>query len=103
MAGAYRHPLAIEDGADIIIGPLFGPAVSAAGQVARQAGIPIIAFTTDTTVAGDDPYCCPGHWGTVTYDWDGRAFVVGTASEVPGTLPAGRGPPGDGRCSVGWR
>jgi branched-chain amino acid transport system substrate-binding protein len=35
---------------------LFGPAVSAAGQVARQAGIPIIAFTTDTTVAGDGVY-----------------------------------------------
>ncbi|WP_304074338.1 penicillin-binding protein activator [Maricaulis maris] len=47
---------AVEDGADIIIGPLFGPAVSAAGQVARQAGIPIIAFTTDTTVAGDGVY-----------------------------------------------
>ncbi|MGY2127443.1 hypothetical protein [Blastococcus sp. SYSU DS0617] len=40
------------------------------------------------TVAGDDPYCCPGHWGTVTYTWDGDAFVVGTASEVPGTEPA---------------
>jgi ABC-type branched-subunit amino acid transport system substrate-binding protein len=47
---------AVEDGADIIIGPLFGPAVTAASQVARQAGIPIIAFTTDTTVAGDGVY-----------------------------------------------
>ncbi|OLF75483.1 hypothetical protein AWH62_06610 [Maricaulis sp. W15] len=47
---------AVEDGADIIIGPLFGPAVSAAGQVARQAGIPVIAFTTDATVAGNGVY-----------------------------------------------
>lgn len=43
------------------------------------------------TVAGADPYCCPGHWGTVTYAWDGDAFVVETASEVPGTAPAGAG------------
>ncbi|MBJ7452952.1 MAG: hypothetical protein JHC71_12850 [Blastococcus sp.] len=40
------------------------------------------------TVAGDDPYCCPGHWGTVTYAWDGAAFVVRSRSEVPGTQPA---------------
>ncbi|MDT0278309.1 hypothetical protein [Blastococcus goldschmidtiae] len=40
------------------------------------------------TVAGDDPYCCPGHWGTVTYAWDGDAFAVRTASEAPGTTPA---------------
>jgi hypothetical protein len=39
------------------------------------------------TVAGDDPYCCPGHWGTVTYAWDGAAFVVRSSSEVPGTQP----------------
>jgi hypothetical protein len=39
------------------------------------------------TVAGDDPYCCPGHWGTVTYAWDGASFVVHSRSEVPGTQP----------------
>ncbi len=48
------------------------------------------------TVAGDDPYCCPGHWGSVTYAWDGRSFVVETASEVPGTRPAGGAPLADG-------
>ena len=47
---------AAEDGADLIIGPLFGTSVAAAGDVARQAGIPVIAFTTDTTVAGDGIY-----------------------------------------------
>ncbi len=47
---------AVEDGADIIVGPLFGPAVEAAGQVARQADVPVIAFTTDTAVAGDGVY-----------------------------------------------
>ena len=44
------------DGADMIIGPLFGPAVSGAASIARQANIPVIAFTTDTTVAGDGVY-----------------------------------------------
>ena len=47
---------AVEDGADIIIGPLFGPAVRAAGDVARSNDIPMIAFTTDTTTAGDGVY-----------------------------------------------
>jgi len=47
---------AAEDGADLIIGPLFGTSVAAASDVARQAGIPVIAFTTDTTVAGDGVY-----------------------------------------------
>jgi hypothetical protein len=40
------------------------------------------------TVAGDDPYCCPGHWGTVTYAWNDVAFVVRSRSEVPGTRRA---------------
>jgi hypothetical protein len=48
------------------------------------------------TVAGDDPYCCPGHWGTVTYAWDGDAFAVRSRSEVPGTRPAGPGRLADG-------
>lgn len=39
------------------------------------------------TIAGDDPYCCPGHWGTVTYEWTGSRFAVGSRNEVPGTLP----------------
>ena len=48
------------------------------------------------SVAGDDPYCCPGHWGTVTYAWDGAAFVVRSRSEVPGTQPATGGDLADG-------
>ena len=44
------------------------------------------------TVAGDDPYCCPGHWGTVTYAWDGAAFVVRSRSEVPGSSTSSRVP-----------
>lgn len=48
------------------------------------------------TVAGDDPYCCPGHWGTVTYAWDGDAFVVTSRSEVPGVQPVASARPADG-------
>ena len=40
------------------------------------------------TVAGEDPFCCPGHRGTVTYAWDGARFVVATRSEVPDPSPA---------------
>lgn len=42
---------AIAEGAEIIVGPLFAQSVSAVGQVARQRGIPVIAFSTDASVA----------------------------------------------------
>ncbi len=48
------------------------------------------------TVAGEDPYCCPGHWGTVTYAWDGAEFAVRSRAEVPGTRPAARAALADG-------
>jgi branched-chain amino acid transport system substrate-binding protein len=47
---------AIADGADIIIGPLFAHSVSAAGQVAREADVPVVAFSTDLTISGDGVY-----------------------------------------------
>ncbi len=42
---------ALGEGAELIMGPLFAPAVQAAGAVARQAGKPVIAFSTDESVA----------------------------------------------------
>ena len=42
---------AIAEGAEIIIGPLFAEAVSAVGSVARTRGIPMMAFSTDVSVA----------------------------------------------------
>jgi ABC-type branched-subunit amino acid transport system substrate-binding protein len=42
---------AINEGAEIIIGPLFAQAVAATGQVARARNIPVIAFSTDASVA----------------------------------------------------
>jgi ABC-type branched-subunit amino acid transport system substrate-binding protein len=42
---------ALAEGAQLIVGPLFAGSVQAAGQVARQSGKPIIAFSTDASVA----------------------------------------------------
>ncbi|MBV9262254.1 MAG: penicillin-binding protein activator [Pseudolabrys sp.] len=42
---------ALQEGAQIIVGPLFAPAVSAVGQTARPRGVPVIAFSTDANVA----------------------------------------------------
>ena len=42
---------ALAEGAEIIIGPLFAQSVSAVGAVARGRNIPVIAFSTDASVA----------------------------------------------------
>lgn len=47
---------AIDEGAEIILGPLFAHSVGAAAQLTRQRGVPIIAFSTDTNVAASGVY-----------------------------------------------
>lgn len=47
---------AINEGAEIIIGPLFAEAVAGAASVARPAGIPVVAFSNDRKVAGNGVY-----------------------------------------------
>jgi ABC-type branched-subunit amino acid transport system substrate-binding protein len=47
---------ALNEGAQIIIGPLFAQSVSAAGQLARPRGVPVIAFSTDANVAARGVY-----------------------------------------------
>ena len=47
---------AISEGAEIIIGPLFAQSVSAVGQAARARNIPVIAFSTDASVASRGIY-----------------------------------------------
>ena len=42
---------ALDEGAAIILGPLFAQSVSAVGQVARARNVPVIAFSTDASVA----------------------------------------------------
>ncbi len=47
---------ALDEGAEIIVGPLFAQSVSAVGSVARTRNIPVIAFSTDSSVAARGVY-----------------------------------------------
>ena len=47
---------ALADGAEIIIGPLFAHSVGVVGGAARQRGVPVIAFSTDASVASRGVY-----------------------------------------------
>lgn len=47
---------AIAEGASVIIGPLLASSVQATGSIARTAGRPVIAFSTDIGVAGRGVY-----------------------------------------------
>ena len=42
---------ALDEGAEIIIGPIFAHSVSPVGQIARSRNVPVIAFSTDANVA----------------------------------------------------
>jgi len=48
--------LAIGDGARLIIGPLLSTSVRAMSDLARAADVPVVAFSSDRTVAGPDVY-----------------------------------------------
>ncbi|MGH6677231.1 MAG: penicillin-binding protein activator, partial [Xanthobacteraceae bacterium] len=47
---------AINQGATIILGPLFAQSVSSVGQVTRARNIPVMAFSTDANVAAPGVY-----------------------------------------------
>ncbi|MGL4811198.1 MAG: penicillin-binding protein activator [Beijerinckiaceae bacterium] len=47
---------ALGEGAEILLGPLFAPAVAAAGQVAKAANRPMIAFSSDSNAASRGVY-----------------------------------------------
>ncbi len=46
----------LDEGAEIILGPLFAQSVTFVGQVARARNVPVIAFSTDTNVAASGVY-----------------------------------------------
>jgi len=46
----------IDEGAEIVLGPVFAGGVKEAGRVARGAGKPVIAFSTDSSAAGAGNY-----------------------------------------------
>ena len=47
---------AIKSGADVILGPVLSRSVKGASREARRDGTPVIAFSTDQTVAGNGTY-----------------------------------------------
>ena len=53
---AQAAQAAIGAGAELIVGPLFSPSVREVGSVAKAAGSPVIAFSTDTSVAARGVY-----------------------------------------------
>jgi len=53
-AGAARQ--AISEGAELIIGPIFSAEVGGVGPVARAANVPVIAFSSDPSVAAPGVY-----------------------------------------------
>jgi len=47
---------ALNEGAEIILGPLFAQSVTVVGQIARARNVPVIAFSTDANVASPGVY-----------------------------------------------
>jgi ABC-type branched-subunit amino acid transport system substrate-binding protein len=46
----------LNQGAEVLVGPLFSASVKAVAPLARDRGVPVIAFSTDREVAGDGIY-----------------------------------------------
>jgi len=46
----------LNDGAEVIIGPLFSQSVTAIAPITRDHAVPVISFSTDRAVAGDGVY-----------------------------------------------
>jgi branched-chain amino acid transport system substrate-binding protein len=55
-AAASAAQSEVKGGAEIILGPLFANDVRQVGSVAKAAGVPVIAFSTDATAAGESVY-----------------------------------------------
>ncbi len=47
---------AVAEGAELILGPVFSHEVAAAGTAARQAGVPVIGFSSDVAAASRGTY-----------------------------------------------
>jgi len=46
----------LNEGAEVIVGPVFAQSVTAVAPLARDHGVPVISFSTDRAVAGDSVY-----------------------------------------------
>src|SRR5436309_14806232 len=56
QGGQQGTQQALDEGAEIILGPLFAASVPATAQLARARGVSVIAFSTDSSVAGRGVY-----------------------------------------------
>ncbi len=84
---------AMNEGATLVLGPLFSHSVRAAREVTMQSGVNMIAFSTDWTLAGDNTYLI----GFLPFDQVERAvkYATATGKRRIGVL-APTGPYGDG-------
>jgi branched-chain amino acid transport system substrate-binding protein len=46
----------LSQGAEVIVGPLFGPSVQAVAPIAKDRAVPVLAFSTEKSVAGNGAY-----------------------------------------------
>ena len=53
---SFSATLAIGDGASLIVGPLLSSSVRAVTPIAQAAGVPVMAFSSDSSVAGNGVY-----------------------------------------------
>ena len=53
---AWAAEMALGEGADLILGPLFGHSVREVGPIAAGYGVNVIAFSTDSSVAGGNVF-----------------------------------------------
>lgn len=87
---------ALSDGAQLILGPLFSHSVEAVGSVARESSVPVIAFSTELSVAGDGVYLLsfpPGEEVRRIVNYTAglgttRYAVIGPANEYGTTVAA---------------
>ena len=56
QTAANQAAVAVNDGAAIIIGPLYAEAANAAGITAAQNGVNVLAFSNNTTIAGGNVF-----------------------------------------------
>jgi len=55
-AAAKAADQLLAQGAEVIVGPLFGPSVAAVTPIARDRAVPVLAFSTEKSVAGNGAY-----------------------------------------------
>lgn len=70
--------LAVKDGTQLILGPVFAPSVRAAKRVAQNADIPMISFSTDWTLAGGNTFIM----GFLPFDQVERVVAYAAARSI---------------------